>query len=109
MLDDESVQGVLSMLSPTLRRDLIIMQLKANLVADQRKTNLQLYPASLFKRVAVVVMGEPPQTYKTKVQELMLIDKAQRIASEDKRKSRDEDRPWHRRAKEGDSDTEKPT
>merc|ERR1712107_666959 len=104
-LDDGSVSQVLSALSPALCRDLVVMQLQANLTADQRQSNLKLYPASLFKRVAMVVMGEPPQAYKDKVQELMLADKKEKAEADKKQKAKEaEDRPWNRRKKEDDKD-----
>eukprot|EP00927_Polykrikos_kofoidii_P033431 TRINITY_DN2825_c0_g2_i4.p1 TRINITY_DN2825_c0_g2~~TRINITY_DN2825_c0_g2_i4.p1 ORF type:complete len:1066 (-),score=243.31 TRINITY_DN2825_c0_g2_i4:225-3371(-) len=84
-LDDESVQQVLASLAPVVRRDLVLMELKGNLISEERVANLRRFPTSDFKRVAVVLVGEPPEDYKEKVRELTLADKMRKIESQKKR------------------------
>eukprot|EP00927_Polykrikos_kofoidii_P033429 TRINITY_DN2825_c0_g2_i1.p1 TRINITY_DN2825_c0_g2~~TRINITY_DN2825_c0_g2_i1.p1 ORF type:complete len:1084 (-),score=246.91 TRINITY_DN2825_c0_g2_i1:121-3372(-) len=79
MLDDESVQQVLSSLAPVVRRDLVFMELKDNLIRDERKANLRRFPVADFKRVAIVLVGEPPEEYKERVRELALADKIRSV------------------------------
>lgn len=98
-MDDNSIQKTLAMLVTSVPRPVVSMEVKANLVAEERKEILNKFPASLFKRVAMVVMGEPPAAYKEKVLELMLAEKMQKVEAERDQKVREEkDRKARERA-----------
>ncbi|CAK0813619.1 unnamed protein product, partial [Prorocentrum cordatum] len=88
MMDDMSVQNTLAAVTPALRRDFMVLELRDNLLAAERKKLLARFPASDFKRVAVVVMGEPSKEYKEKVQAQLLSEK---VAAAEKEKSEDEE------------------
>ena len=65
LLDDLSVRKLLSVIAPTLNRSFLVMELKSNLIAEERKEALERFGE--FKKVAVVAMGEPTAEYKKKV------------------------------------------
>lgn len=75
MMDDGSIQRAYAAVAPALKHDLVVMELRSNLLAAEREKVLSRYPATDFKRVAVILMGEPPAEYKTNVQDLMLKEK----------------------------------
>mmetsp|Transcript_19964 Transcript_19964/g.36447 ORF Transcript_19964/g.36447 Transcript_19964/m.36447 type:complete len:572 (-) Transcript_19964:8-1723(-) len=87
-MDDNSVQSTLTALAPALRRDFIVMELASNLLAAERKAALKRFPSADFKRIAVVAVGEPPEEFKTKAQELLLAEKVQKAERE--KQERDE-------------------
>jgi len=73
LMDDRSVQKVISALAPVLDRNYVVMEVKGNLLAEGRKTVLDGFPG--FKKVAQVVVGEPPEDYKQAIQAVMLAEK----------------------------------
>merc|ERR1711972_595856 len=48
---------------------------KKNLIAEERQKVLEQFDPAEFKRVAMVVMGEPPKDFKAKVHAAMLAAK----------------------------------
>merc|ERR1719362_1884219 len=85
LMDDSSVRKVLDAIAPTQRRNYIVPELKGNLVSAERSEALQNFSALDFKKTAKVIMGEPDEEFKKKVQALMLADK--RAAAEAKKKA----------------------
>mmetsp|Transcript_107201 Transcript_107201/g.169256 ORF Transcript_107201/g.169256 Transcript_107201/m.169256 type:complete len:972 (+) Transcript_107201:60-2975(+) len=101
LMDDLSVNGVVQALAPAIKRDYIVNELRGNLLADERKKALARFSGPAFKRKAVVLMGEPPEDFKQKVQALMLAEKTA-AAEADKRKKIAEDernRLWEEKKK----------
>lgn len=88
-LEDLSVQRVLDAIAPTLKRNFIVPELRANLLAEERKETLQKFLAADFKRKAAVVMGEPNQEYKEKVYAVLLADKIAMAELDKKKKAQD--------------------
>lgn len=75
-LDDRHVcQSVLAVAS-TLTRNFLVLQIRSNLVEEERSKLLQRFSADDFTRIAMVMLGEPTEAYKRKVQELVLADKS---------------------------------
>merc|ERR1712060_343428 len=68
LLDDLSVQRILKEVVPTMQRNFVVVDIKGNLLADERKAAIARYADSDFKKVAHVLMGEPPEDFKTYVQ-----------------------------------------
>mmetsp|Transcript_84158 Transcript_84158/g.176091 ORF Transcript_84158/g.176091 Transcript_84158/m.176091 type:complete len:695 (-) Transcript_84158:1704-3788(-) len=54
------------------KRDYIIMEVRNNLIAEERKKMLEMFDDSMFTRKAIVLVGEPTDEYKEKSQELIL-------------------------------------
>jgi len=91
-LDDLSVPRILDYVAPSLRRNFVVMGLKSNLVAAERKRELHRFPAPDFHRVATVVMGAPDVEYKTSIQGLMIKEKQAQITAEKKKKAVEQER-----------------
>merc|ERR1712190_384180 len=53
----------------------VAMSVKKNLSAEDRQKMLEQFDPAEFKRVAAVVMGEPPSAFKAKVHAAMLAAK----------------------------------
>jgi len=91
-MDDMSVRRLLSHIAPTARRNFIIPELKANLVASERAEALARFTSPEFKKTATVIVGEPTAEYKARVQELLIAEKKRKAEAEKKKKSADGDR-----------------
>eukprot|EP00933_Yihiella_yeosuensis_P038160 TRINITY_DN32112_c0_g1_i1.p1 TRINITY_DN32112_c0_g1~~TRINITY_DN32112_c0_g1_i1.p1 ORF type:complete len:888 (-),score=219.84 TRINITY_DN32112_c0_g1_i1:138-2801(-) len=102
MLDGHETQSILKNAAPTLGRDLVIMELNRNLVAKERKMALSRYPASDFKRIAVVAVGEPPSDFKAKMQELILADKV--AAAKEAKEKEEANKKWQKGKRKWDKD-----
>lgn len=89
LMDDWNVQRTLESIAPALQRDFVHMELRSNLLAAERKTALARFPASGFRRVAVVAMGEPPQEFKAKTQAALLAEKVETAKWEKEKAARE--------------------
>merc|ERR1712228_312459 len=64
--------------APLIPRHYVIMEVKQNLVAGDRQKNLERFNLPHFRKVACVVMGEPPAVFKQRAQEKILKDKQEK-------------------------------
>jgi len=80
----------LNHIAPTARRNFVVPELTTNLLAQERKQGLARFPATEFRRVAVVVAGEPTAEFKGQVQGMIIADK-KTAAEAELRKKREED------------------
>mmetsp|Transcript_43567 Transcript_43567/g.76293 ORF Transcript_43567/g.76293 Transcript_43567/m.76293 type:complete len:1011 (-) Transcript_43567:63-3095(-) len=71
-LDDFSARRVLNTIVPAQKRSFLVMEVKANLVKEERKEALKRYSAPHFKKVALVVMGEPTKDFKERIYAILL-------------------------------------
>merc|ERR1712060_803991 len=69
MMDDGSVRRVLNAVAPIQQRNYVVMEVRANLVKDERKELLAKWASSGLKRTAAVIMGEPPADIKKRNQD----------------------------------------
>merc|ERR1712151_683186 len=78
---------VLGAVAPLVARHYVVMEVKNNLVKDERATLLKRFSAPHFQRVAHVAIGEPAAAYKTWVHGSILSQKqvAARKAREDRK------------------------
>merc|ERR1740138_1415393 len=97
LLDDKSVQKTLAAVAPALKRDFVLMALKSNLLAAERKAALAKFPSTDFKKVAVVVMGEPPAEVKAKAHEKILAEKQEAAKQEKERKDQEKKKEKERK------------
>ncbi|CAJ1445574.1 unnamed protein product [Effrenium voratum] len=58
---DNGLSGVVQSISSLQPRNYIIMEVKSNLVAEERAQILKRFPSAQYKKVAHVVMGEPDE------------------------------------------------
>merc|ERR1712187_298197 len=68
------------------------MEVRNNLLANERQKAARHFDSQDFKKVAMVVMGEPPQAFKDKVHSDILAEKKEQAVREVKRKKVDSDR-----------------
>jgi len=92
MLDDLSVRRVFNSVAPTQKRNYIVPELRANLISEERKETLLRFGAPDFRKAATVIMGEPNEEFKKKVQSLLLADKQSKADAEKKKKAQEEER-----------------
>lgn len=90
LLDDLSVRKLLNVIAPTLDRNLLVMDLKANLIQDERKEAVARFAD--FNKVAVVAMGDPSADYVEKVHADMLAEKKKKADEAQKKKEKEEER-----------------
>eukprot|EP00929_Paragymnodinium_shiwhaense_P082362 TRINITY_DN4338_c0_g2_i3.p1 TRINITY_DN4338_c0_g2~~TRINITY_DN4338_c0_g2_i3.p1 ORF type:complete len:813 (-),score=308.61 TRINITY_DN4338_c0_g2_i3:331-2769(-) len=88
LLDDGSVKKVLASILPTLERNIVVAEVSSNLQSATRQVALNLLKGRRqFKKVAMVIMGEPSKTHKDFVKNKILKKKQDKIDAEHKRKS----------------------
>jgi len=75
MMDDSSVRRVLNSVIATQPRNYIVMEVKSNLIKEERQELMKRFFAPCYKKVAMVVMGEPTDDFKAQEQENMLKEK----------------------------------
>merc|ERR1719174_774963 len=90
LLDDLSVRKLLNVIAPTLNRNFLVMELKSNLISEERKAAIARFGD--FKKVGVVAMGEPSADYTAKVHADMLAEKKKKAEAEQKKKEKEEER-----------------
>eukprot|EP00932_Pfiesteria_piscicida_P009490 SRR837773.20227.p1 GENE.SRR837773.20227~~SRR837773.20227.p1 ORF type:complete len:586 (-),score=353.16 SRR837773.20227:289-1992(-) len=91
-MDDNSVARLLKHIAPVAKRNFVVPELKANLVAADRKKALARFSTPHFKKTAHVFVGEPSAEFKARVQDLILRDKKRKAEELARRKKAEEDR-----------------
>merc|ERR1712187_321531 len=91
-MDDHGIRKVLLNLLPHIPRNYVIMEVKSNLLKDERAALLARFSADHFKTVATVVMGKPSDEYKEKKLEKRLQEKQEKANAEWKAKKAEEER-----------------
>merc|ERR1719162_2830550 len=91
-MDDMSVRKLLQVIASLQPHHYVVMEVKSNLLKDDRKDLLGRFIGPSFKRIALVVMGEPPLEFRKKSQELILADKQAIADDEFKKKIAEEKR-----------------
>eukprot|EP00931_Biecheleriopsis_adriatica_P121965 TRINITY_DN969_c0_g3_i1.p1 TRINITY_DN969_c0_g3~~TRINITY_DN969_c0_g3_i1.p1 ORF type:complete len:866 (-),score=253.14 TRINITY_DN969_c0_g3_i1:81-2606(-) len=81
-MDDMSLQKVVNSVAPAVPRNYVVMEVKGNLVAEERAEVLKRFSLSKFKKIATVMMGEPSEEFKEQVQEKILKEKQAKADNE---------------------------
>jgi len=81
-LDDYSLMKTIYTFAPMLKRPYVVMEVKNNLLAEERRKALDLFPEDTFKKSAMIVVGEPPEEFKAKAHQQILEEKRKSVASE---------------------------
>jgi len=102
LLDDFSARRVIQAVAPTQPRHYVVMEVKSNLVKEERSQLLKRFTENYFKTVAKVVMGEPPSAFKEKVHKALLTEKQEKATQEWKRRKveKEQERLQRKRARE---------
>merc|ERR1712039_120862 len=66
-LDDGTVKDMLTTVASTQHRDVVVMQVKNNLLKKDRSDTLRKFPMSHFRKVARVMVGDPSKDFKDAV------------------------------------------
>mmetsp|Transcript_24482 Transcript_24482/g.61205 ORF Transcript_24482/g.61205 Transcript_24482/m.61205 type:complete len:878 (+) Transcript_24482:100-2733(+) len=74
-LNDDSVRKAVYSIAPLQARNYIVMEVKGNLMEDERKLLLDRFRSPAFKKIACVVVGEPTVEFKKHSQKLILQQK----------------------------------
>lgn len=74
-VDDFSVRKVISAVAPVVPRNYLIMEVRKNLLASERRETLRKFNYPYYRKVAQVVMGEPDEDFKAIVHGKLLKDK----------------------------------
>merc|ERR1711920_609862 len=89
-VDGGTVSQMIQVVTPIQKRNYVAMQVKKNLIAEERQKVLEQFDPAEFKRTAVVVMGEPPDAFKAKVHAAMLDAKKKQAVDAAVKVKRDE-------------------
>eukprot|EP00933_Yihiella_yeosuensis_P047864 TRINITY_DN4382_c0_g2_i1.p1 TRINITY_DN4382_c0_g2~~TRINITY_DN4382_c0_g2_i1.p1 ORF type:complete len:991 (+),score=388.33 TRINITY_DN4382_c0_g2_i1:53-2974(+) len=68
---DGSIGKMIRTIAPLQQRNYVVMELKSNLIKEERSASLASFTGS-FKKVAQVMVGEPNAEFKAKTHELLL-------------------------------------
>merc|ERR1740117_1362298 len=80
LLDELGVRRVLQAIAPLRNRHYVVMEVRANLLKDERIELLAKWSSPMIKKVGVVLVGEPPQAMKEIFNKVAL--KAKQVASD---------------------------
>merc|ERR1712060_952160 len=81
LLSDGTCLKMMKALAPLQARNIVVMEIKGNLLKDERTSLISKFSSTGFKKIAQVNVGEPTIEYKKRVQDLMLAAK-QKISDE---------------------------
>jgi len=81
-LDELTPRKLLYTIAPLMPRNYIVMEVKSNLVKLERSTLLSRFTYPQYRKVAIVVAGEPPEEYKKRVHAVVLSEKQEKSDSE---------------------------
>merc|ERR1712217_430031 len=62
-IDDGSLSNAIKRLAPLQKRNYVLLDVKNNLLEEQRKATLGKFPSDSFKKVAQVTLGEPDKEF----------------------------------------------
>jgi len=74
-LDNGSVRKTIYSIAPLVPRNYVVMEVKGNLVKEDRSQILSKFDTAVFKRTATVMVGEPSSDFTSRVHEIMLKEK----------------------------------
>lgn len=92
LMDDGSIRRALYSMAAVVPRHYVIMEVRSNLIAEDRQASLEGFTSSKFKRIAQVVMGEPTKDFKTMVQTKILEEKQAKAEAEWKQRKLDREK-----------------
>lgn len=81
-LDDLSVRRVLLAVAPLQPRNIIVMEVKCNLLKDERLKMMEVFPSWAFSRVARIIVGEPTAEFRKSVQHGILAERQENANKE---------------------------
>eukprot|EP00403_Amphidinium_massartii_P027057 CAMPEP_0178388830 /NCGR_PEP_ID=MMETSP0689_2-20121128/9797_1 /TAXON_ID=160604 /ORGANISM="Amphidinium massartii, Strain CS-259" /LENGTH=843 /DNA_ID=CAMNT_0020009249 /DNA_START=13 /DNA_END=2544 /DNA_ORIENTATION=- len=91
-MDDMSAKKLINTVAPIMPRNYLIMEVKSNLIKEEREASLKKFSSTHFKKTCMVVMGEPDEAWKESVHAKMLKEKTDAAEVEFKRKKLEKER-----------------
>mmetsp|Transcript_8629 Transcript_8629/g.19179 ORF Transcript_8629/g.19179 Transcript_8629/m.19179 type:complete len:788 (+) Transcript_8629:62-2425(+) len=91
-LDDYSIRRALQSVVPLQGRNVVVMEVKSNLLKEERKELVSKFAGLPLKKKAVVMMKSPPAAFKKRSQELALKQKQEAVNLEHQAKLAEEKR-----------------
>merc|ERR1712187_76726 len=88
-------------------RNYVVMEVKENLVAADRAASVKQFKSQSFRRIAKVMMGEPPADFKLRVHAKVLEEKQKRCDNEWRKKKADQERKRMLKKKQKEADEKK--
>ena len=82
VLDELTPRKLLYTIAPIIPRNYVVMEVKSNLLKSERQDLLSRFNFPHFRRVAVVIVGEPPDSFKAKVRAAVLAEKQEKLDAE---------------------------
>merc|ERR1712217_80126 len=106
-IDNGAVDRMIKACAGMQSRNYVVMEVKGNLVAEQREAVLKKFPSHAFRRVAHVQLGEPDEDFKKKTQQVTLerkqaasdIEFKKKLAEEKRKRQAEKKRKENERAK----------
>merc|ERR1712217_488479 len=86
MLNDGSLKRAVYAAAPHFARHYVVMEVKENLVQEDRAQSLKRFNLPHFKRIAHVVMGDPKGEFVEKTHEKLLVIKQKEVDDDWKRR-----------------------
>eukprot|EP00927_Polykrikos_kofoidii_P059626 TRINITY_DN54771_c0_g1_i1.p1 TRINITY_DN54771_c0_g1~~TRINITY_DN54771_c0_g1_i1.p1 ORF type:complete len:1177 (-),score=298.62 TRINITY_DN54771_c0_g1_i1:178-3618(-) len=84
-LDDSNVKQLLLAVAPALPRSYAVMEVRNNLLAAGRRAALEAFSGTRFRKVAMVVMGDPDESFKKRTVAALLLKKREKAIAEAKK------------------------
>merc|ERR1712039_247343 len=81
-IDGTGLSQMIHNVLPLQKQNYVVMEVKKNLLVEERKQLLQQFNNPVYKKVAVVVMGEPPAAFKQSAHAAMLAEKRKKVAAD---------------------------
>merc|ERR1712130_751203 len=80
MMDDNSIRRVINSVARVQPRNYVVMEVKGQLISSERKDFLARWDgAHQFRKISVVMLGEPPLELRQRIREETLIEKRETI------------------------------
>jgi len=91
-MDDMSAKKLINCVAPLMPRNYLVMEVKSNLIKEEREASLKKFSSTSFKKTCMVVMGEPNKAWKESVHAKMLKEKTEAAEVEFKRQKLEKER-----------------
>merc|ERR1712066_455692 len=82
VLDDLSARKVIRTIAPLTPRNYVMMEVKGNLLKDERAEQLKRFKGTEFKKIAKVIVGTPPKEWVEAVHAEILKEKQAKLDAE---------------------------
>merc|ERR1712217_532568 len=105
-LDSNTLPQMVQAIAPLRKQSYVVMEVKKNLIADERKRQLEEFSNDEYKKIAVVVMGEPTAEFKARTHSAILAEKQKKAREEARKQWQVDQRNKKRKAAHGKKEEE---